>query len=276
MKKFILCAVLLSLYPFSAMSQVKSSSNVPADGYFKFTTTKLPLPLGRYIQLTQTSEPFKFSKPDANGDGNWTVTFNFEILRHVPNLQYCDFRMIPIGDSDPEGFRELKLKRDANAVEKLSNAISNNRSSRVAINYTANFSDLVPLEINRITKSWNGTQMQIYASHIFIPVSVNKISVRGRLSEGIRVKEAWITFSGREGSGGVNLSLDLSISTPSSSAIHCSRAIATIMTQGGKFTKCCEKKEFSIDDRIDLEDVIASRDMDVLLSNPISIDLELD
>ena len=96
------------LLAFSAV--MLPSCDGGADGEVKFATTRIPLPLGRYVQLAHPYATFSISKPDSNGNGEEIVNFDFEILRHVPNIEYLNFNVKPVKRNDGGANFRVKFK----------------------------------------------------------------------------------------------------------------------------------------------------------------------
>lgn len=279
-KNYLVAGLLTIMMCISNVSNAQTTKKSTVDGYVKFSTTALPMPLGRYVQLSTPSASFKFSKPDANGNGTWTVNFQFNILRHVPNLEYFDFDVEPQQwiDGLPD-LEDLELKNDQNAVEKLANAIKSKTTSKVNISWQTSYYDQVQLEINEIIRHLKNSNVQFENSAIYVMVPQSRITISGNHNQDIRIAEAATIYLRSD--NGKNVSLQLGISPLLTQSFNAT-VTATIRTQDGMFERSFLEKDFWMNDYIiipsndDVKEYIAVRDMDKLLSSPIYIDLNIE
>lgn len=203
------------------------------DGKVKFASTSLPLPLGRYVQLSTPSASYKFSKPNRNGNGTYTVNFKFDILRHVPNIEYIDFKLIQRPRVDKFNDFVVRFDRDQLAEEKLANAISSGTSSRVNIAWKGEYEDKVQLEVNGLIKQWNNKEAIFDQTEIDVFVSPARISVNGINSQKMRFsKPAKIRLLTAPGRRDIEISLFLE---PLIAAGFNANVTATIRTKDGSY-----------------------------------------
>lgn len=263
------------------ISNAQTTKKSTVDGYLRMSTKTIPMPLGRYVQLATPSISFKYSKPDVNGNGTCTFNYQFDILRHVPNLEYFDYEIESVDDD--KYFFEIKFKKDQNAVEKLSNAIASKSTSRVNIAWNKRYSDKVQLEVNEEIRQLKNLGVESSGSILYVDVPQSRISISGDYySEYIRIAEAaTITLKSEDGSS-VYLTLKFK---PIASQEFGVSVIATIRTEDGSYETSFFKRDvimgtgnmmiFSGSDGEGLR-YITGREMDKLLSSPIYIDLKIE
>lgn len=248
------------------------------DGYLRLSTKTIPMPLGRYVQLATPSISYKYSKPDVNGNGTCTFNYQFDILRHVPNLEYFDYEIESVDDD--KYFFEIKFKKDQNAVEKLANAIASKATSKVNIAWKKRYSDKVQLEVNEEIRQLKNLGVESLGSVLYVDVPQSRISISENYSHDIRItKAATINLRSDDGSN-VYLSLEFK---PIVAGEFSASVIATIRTEDGMY----ETSFYSSDMLMSTNNMIFSqsegeglryisgRDMDKLLSSPIYIDLKI-
>lgn len=178
-------AVLGMLLAFSAV--MLPSCDGGADGEVKFATTRIPLPLGRYVQLAHPYATFSISKPDSNGNDEEIVNFDFEILRHVPNIEYLNFNVKPVKRNDGGANFRVKFKNDQDAVEQLSKAIADEKNDRVTVSWSRKYEDMVESEVKTAIEQINGTEVAFDHSTIYIVVPQSKIHISGVNSQSVTV-----------------------------------------------------------------------------------------
>lgn len=271
MKKVFLAviAMFIALPLFSQTSKSRTSNSY--DGYVKLQTTQLSYPLGRYVQFTSTSLPFKISSPDARGNGTMTTYFTFEVLRHVPNLQYCTFKIEPVEwNEGGENFR-IKFKKDQNAVEQLSEAISNKTVSKKTIKFIQDYSDLVVQEVARAYKAFNGQAVDVDYNSIYCLVPVANVSIEG--GGNVRLKEAATIHldSDENNRTTTKMSVSLNLILDSYYSPNANTQIV-VRTDNGEFYNTFENvnlQQYTVSNDI----YISGRNMDALLSRPVYIDV---
>lgn len=276
-KRYLVAGLLAIIMCISNVSNAQTTKKSTVDGYVKFSTTTLPMPLGRYIQLATPSASFKYSKPDANGNGTWTANFQFNILRHVPNLEYLTFTVEPQQWIDGQPNFRVKFKKDQNAVEKLANAINSKTTSKVNISWNGNYKDKVQLELNETIRLFKNTNVQFDNSTIYLEVPQSRISISGNHSQDIRIAEAATIYLYSD--DGRNVHLKLSIQPLLTQGFRAT-VTATIRTQDGMFETSFLEKDLWMNQYIsfpsDGKQYISPREMDRLLSQPVYIDLKID
>lgn len=280
-KRFSLVAGMLAIMMcVGNISNAQTTKRTTVDGYLRMSTKTIPMPLGRYVQLATPSISFKYSKPDVNGNGTCTFNYQFDILRHVPNLEYFDYEIESVDDD--KYFFEIKFKKDQNAVEKLSNAIASKSTSRVNIAWNKRYSDKVQLEVNEEIRQLKNLGVESLGSVLYVDVPQSRIFISGDYSEYIRIAEAaTITLKSEDGSS-VYLTLKFK---PIASQEFGVSVIATIRTEDGSYETSFLKRDvimgtgnmmiFSGSDGEGLR-YITGREMDKLLSSPIYIDLKIE
>lgn len=251
-----------------------------ADGEVKFPSTKVPLPLGRYIQLSQPSACYSFTTPDANGNGEMTILFDFEILRHVPNIEYLTFKVEPVKwVNGAKNFR-VKLKKDQQAVEKLASAIVDDKASSVSVEFGKPYNDIVEQELDELKKQWNGTEVQFDNSTIYVKVPQSKIHISGEFSQSLVVTEPATIHLNSDNNSSIKLSLSMNVLQTDSTVGHFNFITATIKTTDGNFEAKLSDSDVSFIERVDLPYVdrpylIAPKEMDKLLSSPVEININI-
>lgn len=158
-----------------------------AYGEVKFTTVKIPLPLGRYMQLAHQYATYSFTEPDSDGNGEFTVNFDFEILRHVPNIEYLNFNVKPVKRNNGGANFSVKFKKDQDAVEQLSKAIADEKNDRVTVSWSIKYEDMVESEVKTAIEQINGTEVAFDHSTIYIVVPQSKIHISGVNSQSVTV-----------------------------------------------------------------------------------------
>lgn len=272
MKKllFVVLAMLTVMPLFSQTSKPRTGST-SYDGYVKLLSSQLSYPLGRYVQFTSTSLPFKISSPDQRGNGTFTTTFTFEVLRHVPKLQYCTFKIEPVEWNDGgENFR-IKFKKDQNAVEQLSEAIANKAVSKKTIKFTQSYSDMVAQEIARLRKAYSGQVVDVDYNSIYCTVPVANVNIEG--GGNIRVKEApTILLNSYENNRTTTaMSVNMSLLLDPNYSPNAYNMIV-VRSDNGEFYKTFDN--VSLSGYVVSENIyISGREMDVLLTRPIYIDI---
>lgn len=249
-----------------------------ADGEVKFPSTKVPLPLGRYIQLSQPSACYSFTTPDANGNGEMTVLFDFEILRHVPNIEYLTFKVEPVKWVDGAKNFRVKLKKDQQAVEKLASAIVDDKASSVSVEFGKPYNDIVEQELDELKKQWNGTEVQFDNSTIYVKVPQSKIHISGEFSQSLVVTKPATIHLDSYNNSSIKLSLSMDVQTDSTDG-HFNLITATIKTADGNFEATLSNSDGYFR-YMDLPDVnqpyfIAPKEMDKLLSSPVEININI-
>lgn len=276
-KSYLVAGLLAIMMCISNVSSAQTTKKSTVDGYVKFSTTALPMPLGRYIQLATPSASFKFSKPDANGNGTWTANFQFNILRHVPNLEYMTFWIEPQQSIDGQPNFCMEFKDDLNAVEKLANAINSKTTSKVNISWNGNYKDKVQLELNEAIRLLKNTNVEFYKSAIYIEVPQSRITISGNHSQDIRIAEAATIHLYSD--NGKSVHLELSVKPLLTQGFNAT-VTATIRTQDGMFETSFLEKDLWMNQYIsfpsDGKQYISPREMDRLLSQPVYIDLKID
>ena len=281
-KKFSFVAGMLAIMMYVGnICNAQTTKKSTVDGYLRMSTKTIPMPLGRYVQLATPSISYKYSKPDVNGNGTCTFNYQFDILRHVPNLEYFDYEIESVDDD--KYFFEIKFKKDQNAVEKLSNAIASKSTSRVNIAWNKRYSDKVQLEVNEEIRQLKNLGVESSGSILYVDVPQSRISISGDYySEYIRIAEAaTITLKSEDGS---SVYLTLKFKPIASQEVGVS-VIATIRTEDGSYETSFFKRDvimgtgnmmiFSGSDGEGLR-YITGREMDKLLSSPIYIDLKIE
>lgn len=230
------------------------------DGYVMLTN-KIPYPLGRYVQLTSDKLPFNISNPNAGGISTITIPFTFEILRHVPNLEYCSFHI-----SDPFW---LKFKTDQNAVEQLSVAVANNTVATKTVKwYNSITQEDMPPDIFKLSESLNGQNCYFEDSSIYVLIPVNNVSMD---LDYMLTKKPCIKFYTDDNPTMVRMSIDMELIGLSQS--HIEDVYVIVKTGNGKFIKTFDNVKLTAGFNKTKEIRINGREMDTMLSNPVYIEI---
>lgn len=251
-----------------------TSCNGGVDGKVVFASTKVPLPLGRYVQLSRPYATYSLTEPDGNGNGEMIVDFDFEILRHVPDIEYLTFKVEPVRWVDGEKNFRLKSKNDQQAVEQLANVIADENVDRAMVSFHRQYEDLTAKEVEAIRKQWNGMEVKFDNSGIYIEVPASRIHLTGEGSKSVQVVgHSTIQLYSKN-----NSSINLECSVKVTPQIEYARPFTcTIKTQDGSFEAVLEA--VSMDTNLKkyycLGDNISPRDMDKLLSSPVEIYIDM-
>lgn len=95
----------------------------------------VPMPLGRYVQLANSSAVFTIQQYLASKEPSLQISFNmkFKIIRHVPQLELSSFHAESMGENS----FYIKFKKDQNAIELLSNAIADSQISEITVPWSS-------------------------------------------------------------------------------------------------------------------------------------------
>ncbi len=271
-------AVLCMLMVFSVA--MMTSCNGGVDGKVVFASTKVPLPLGRYIQLAHPYATYTLTEPDGNGNGEMIVDFDFEILRHVPDIEYLTFKVEPVRWVDGEKNFRLKSKNDQQAVEQLANVIADENVDRAVVSFHRQYEDMTTKELEARRDRWNGTEVQFENSAIYIEVPASRIHLTGEGSKSVRVvgRSAIQLYSDNYSSIYVEYSAETISQLEYLRTVTC-----TIKTQDGSFEAVlmgtmgnANMKAYhrcGVDKNIKY--YISPRDMDKLLSSPVDVYIDV-
>lgn len=247
------------------------------DGKVKFASTKLPLPLGRYIQLSHPYATYTLTEPDGNGNGEMIVDFDFEILRHVPDMEYLSFKVEPVKWVDGEWNIRVKFKKDQQAVEQLANVIADENIDRAMISFHRQYEDKTAKELDAIRDRWNGTEVQFDNSAIYIEVPASRIHLTGEGSKSVQVMRSSTIYLYSNN----NSSIYVEYSVEAISLLEYARTVAcTIKTQDGSFEAVLMgTSNMNGYCRFGSEEnnkyYISPRDMDKLLSSPVDVYIDV-
>lgn len=269
-------AVLCMLMVFSVA--MLTSCNEGGDGKVVFASTKVPLPLGRYIQLAHPYATYTLTEPDRNGNGEMSVDFDFEILRHVPNMEYLTFKVEPtkwITNGD-RNF-SVKLKKDQQAVEQLANVIADENIYRATVNFQSQYEDLTAKEVEAIRKQWNGEEVQFDYSAIYINVPASRIHVTGEWVNLVQIVQSSTIYLYSKN----NSSIYIEYSVDATSQFEYARTVTcTIKTQDGSFEAVLVGSTNMngwclFGNNENNRYYFSPRDMDKLLSSPVDVYIDI-
>lgn len=276
------CLSLLSLSLLTACggkSNQGETTPTPYNGVIKLQSKKIPLPLGRYVQLSSNEVNIGFTEPDADGNGESYAYFQFEILRHVPNLKKLNFSIEPVGEMNP--YFCIKLNEEnQQAVEDLTNAIKDTNKSKVAIQSTQDYSDMVPGEINDLLEQISQIPFEIDHSDIWIDIPPSRITITGTNASSTRVAGgATLVFQSKNGSLYLEVTANLACVGDGYSTL----GIAKLRTDNGDFEAYLKRSNFYLNEHTTFPDIwdergkywIQPTDMDKLLSSPLSLEIEV-
>ncbi len=234
--------------------------------------------MGRYVQLTSDKLSVRFTEPDSESNGNGYVDFPFEILRHVPNIKYLNLRVESEENSDH--YFSIKFKKDQGAVEELSNAIKDDKITKSTIAYIAPYQDMVSQEVKALASQLENTYFEITESTIYIEIPPSKISITGQDANSIIVTDkATVHLNSEKGRSSVEMSINVNLTGGSADGYAYSRAIAKLRTDRGDFEAYLNSTDFYPNSYNQFPNNgqywIQARDMDQLLTYPISLEIEV-
>ncbi|MDE6346635.1 MAG: hypothetical protein K2L55_08200 [Muribaculaceae bacterium] len=248
-----------------------TSCNGGGDGKVVFASTKVPLPLGRYVQLSRPYATYTLTEPDGNGNGEMIVDFDFEILRHVPGLEFLSFRAKPKNRIEEEVLY-IKFKRDQQAVEELAKAINVEDCDRVSIKFNTKYCDKTKREVEDMGKFINGKEFKITDSSLYLFVPQSNVHISGVNSQSIKVKEpVTIRLLSDDNS---SIYLDFSVKVLSDVQYNHQTIVATIRTEDGNFEATMESRGYFSFPNVNRY-YILQREMDKLLSSPVEIYIDM-
>lgn len=288
MKKLIAtiasCAVtgmLITTIGCSRWNQEGASDTTESDGTVTLTTREIPLPLGRYIEFADTEIPFSISDPDDNGNCELTAHLRFRILRHIPNLEYCTFKIEPkVWDDNGPNF-DVKLKKDQRAVAKLAEAIAYGKSDFVDIDWKREYNGASQAEVEKAREGIDGQKVAVDNSTIYIQVPSSRVHIGGAFSSDCStVKPATIHIKGDNNGIYLNLSCELYMISDMSIRFGTAR----IFTTDGNFEAVLNNPCFGTyvsgtTEYIEFADekyYITPSQMDALLSSNVEIEIRFE
>lgn len=159
--KLIIVSIVAIFGYFSTLAQTTSEK---VEGKVTFVNS-IPLPLGRYVQLADSSTAFSIQQYLASEDPNLRITFfmDFKVVRPVPEIEFMLFHAESLAS---ENKIYIKFKQDQNAVEILSNANIDSLVSEVNVLWSSLKKANLEVQHNRTDKQKiRFTDSGIYPQH---------------------------------------------------------------------------------------------------------------
>lgn len=254
-----------------------TSCNGGVDGKVVFASTKVPLPLGRYIQLAHPYATYTLTEPDGNGNGEMIVDFDFEILRHVPDMEYLSFKVEPVKWVDGEKNIRVKFKKDQQAVEQLANVIADDNMNRAMVSFHRQYEDRTSKEVEALRRQWNETEVQFDNTAIYIEVPSSRIHLTGDRANFVQVVQSSTIHLYSKNNSSINLECSVEVT----SQIEYARTVTcTIKTQDGSFEAVLVGSTgmvgyWNFGNEENNRYYISPRDMDKLLSSPVDVYIDV-
>lgn len=264
--KLLIVSALLIIGCFIASAQ---TSPQKVDGKFIFTNP-IPMPLGRYVQLADSSVAFTVQNYLASEEPRLQTTFfmKFQIKRHIPELEFMSFHAESFGKNK----FYMKFKRDQNAVEILSDAIADERVKEVAVPWSYIYKG----DMETIYRKLNGQQMKFEDSSIYRRVLQSNVKLVGFDSDYIILTEpASLKFYSEDGLSRLYFTIDVPYSDVSrkssdNTAVYPSYAI--VSTASESFRAVLKAQDMQGVTVLFFENFsLPPRDMDKLLTEPVEI-----
>lgn len=264
--KFLVALAFLMIGCFIASAQTSSQK---IDGKFIFANP-IPMPLGRYVQLADSSVAFIVQNYLASEEPRLQTTFfmKFQIKRHIPELEFMSFRAESFGKNK----FYMKFKRDQNAMEILSDAIADERVKEVAVPWSYIYKG----DMETIYRKLNGQQMKFEDSSIYRRVLQSNVKLVGFDSDYIILTEpASLKFYSEDGLSRLYFTIDVPYSDVSrkssdNTAVYPSYAI--VSTASESFRAVLKAQDMQGVTVLFFENFsLPPRDMDKLLTEPVEI-----
>ncbi len=231
----------------------------------------IPMPLGRYVQLADSSVTFIIQKYYASEEPSLQITmfFKFKINRHVPKLEVPAFRAETLAKS--KGY--VKFKTDQSAIEILSNAISDTLVSEVTVPWSDIRSEKHAISMEALHRRYNRQLVKFTDSSLYRRVPQSNVKLVGFDSNSIILtKPACLKFYSEDGLSGLYFTIDIhylsdKIERPSYAIVRTANGSFEAVLKGG-----LEGTDVQGVNVLFFEDVnITPRDMDNLLTEDIII-----
>ena len=255
--KYIVAVIAIVMVNYATTAQ---STTQKVDGNFTFVNP-IPLPLGRYVQLADSTATFTVEKYYAS-EKPFKITYisKFKIIRHVPKIDFLSYH----GESLAEN-SWLKFKKDQNAVEILSEAIADTQANEVCVPWSRVYNG----NIEDICQKFNQKQFKFIDSSIYRRVPQSNVQFVDTPSNTIFLTEpACLSFYSEDGLSRLNFSLTIFHSDINQEF----RTFAKVRTASGSYEITLKGGLVVLNHgSVYRADHLTPRDMDKLLSEDIVI-----